>query len=64
MTKALAVLDYFDRHKLRLTGGVYDARSYNMLSEMKDMLDDSFIKLARRHREGMFSKMYQRSLEE
>ena len=64
LNQSLAILYHFERHKLTYMGGIYDARSYNLLSEMKDIFDNSFITLARRHREGLFTKMYIKSREE
>ena len=60
----MAVLYHFERHKINYTAGEFEAKSYYALSEMKDELDNSFINLARRHREGMFTKMYIKSKEE
>ena len=64
LNQSLAILYHFERHKITYMGGLYDARSYNLLSEMKDIFDNSFITLARRHREGLFTKMYIKSMEE
>ena len=55
---------HFERHQINYNAGEFEARSSYALSEMKDELDNSFINLARRHREGMFTEMYIRSKEE